>query len=495
MLEGEHLAVPRPNLLFITADDMNYDSPGCYGSTTPDITPNIDCLAHESMAFTNAHVTIAVCMPSREVLMTGRYPYRNGGEGFEPIRSDIPTLQEELHKAGYLNGILGKETHLAPVEKFCWDHLIPMQQLGRGRDPQLYYRYSDELIHRARKEDRPFFLMANSHDPHRPFAGSDQEQQKWGDDRPAFRRTIDPGEVEVPGFLPDIPKVRKEIAEYYTSVHRCDETVGMVLQALDDNGLSDETLVMFISDNGMAFPFAKTNCYLNSTKTPWLVRWPGHVKGGRVDSVHMISGVDYMPTILEAAGLAGVEGLDGTSMVPLLRGEDQEGRDFVFTEFHETAANSRYPMRCVQSPRLGYIINFWSDGGTVFLNESQSGRTFRAMVAAAGKDEDIESRVRLFQYRVPEEFYDFQNDPNGLHNLIDDPAYREEIDRFRQVLLAKMETTGDPALAAFRQNSPRAISDFMASQRRKGERSRIRKMEARGKSPPSDRSSPGVGKT
>ena len=111
------MAPARPNLLFITADDMNYDSPGCYGSRTPDITPNIDSLASEGMAFTNAHVTIAVCMPSREVLMTGRYPYRNGGEGFEPIRKDVPTLQEQLHEAGYLNGILGKENHLAPVEK------------------------------------------------------------------------------------------------------------------------------------------------------------------------------------------------------------------------------------------------------------------------------------------------------------------------------------------------------------------------------------------
>jgi N-sulfoglucosamine sulfohydrolase len=473
------LAPARPNLLFITADDMNYDSPGCYGSRTPDITPNIDNLASEGMAFTNAHVTIAVCMPSREVLMTGRYPYRNGGEGFEPIRKDVPTLQEQLHEAGYLNGILGKENHLAPVEKFCWDHLIPMHKLGRGRDPGLYYRYSDQLFRRARKEGRPFFLMANSHDPHRPFAGSDQETQKWGDDRPAFDRAIDPGEVEVPGFLPDIPEVRREIGEYYTSVHRCDETVGMVLQALDDNGLSDETLVMLISDNGMAFPFAKTNCYLNSTKTPWLVRWPGYVREGTVDSVNMISGVDYMPTILEAAGLPAVEGLDGKSMMPLLLGGKQGGREYVFTEFHETAANRRYPMRCVQTPRLGYIINFWSDGGTVFMNESQSGRTFKAMVSAAEDDESIESRVRLFQYRVPEEFYDFAKDPNGLHNLIDDPAYQWEIERLRQALLAKMAGTGDPALAAFRQRSPRAIADFMACQRKKGEDSRIRKMEAR----------------
>ena len=480
MVEGEHLANTKgPNFLFVTADDMNYDSPGCYGSTTPDITPNIDSLAGESVAFTNAHVTIAVCMPSREVLMTGRYPYRNGGEGFEPIRRSVPTLQEQLHEAGYLNGILGKETHLAPVEKFCWDFLIPAHQLGRGRHPQLYYRYCDEFFQRARKEGRPFFLMANSHDPHRPFAGSDQERGKWGDDRPAFERAVEPEEVEVPGFLPDIPEVRREIAEYYTSVHRCDETVGMVLQALDDNGLSDDTMVMFISDNGMAFPFAKTNCYLNSTKTPWLVRWPGQVRKGRADRINMISAVDYMPTILDAAGLPPVDGLDGQSLIPLLRGEAQEGRRLVFTEFHETAANRRYPMRCVQSIRFGYIVNFWSDGATIFLNESQSGRTFKAMLEAAKEDGSVESRVGLFQYRVPEEFYDFERDPNGLHNLIDDPTYEEEIDGFRKALLSKMEATADPGLNAFRQRSPEAIADFMASQRKKADESRARKMRAR----------------
>ena len=473
------MALPSTNLLLITADDMNYDSPGCFGSITPGITPNIDSIAEEGTAFRNAHVSIAVCMPSREVLMTGRYPYRNGGEGFEPIRRDIPTLQETLHRAGYLNCILGKESHLAPVDKFCWDQLTPMQQLGRGRNPELYYKYADQFLKKAREKGRPFFLMANSHDPHRPFAGSDQERKKWGDDRPDFRRSIDLEEVEVPGFLPDIPEVRKEIAEYYTSVYRCDETVGMILQALDDSGFSDETMVMFLSDNGMALPFAKTNCYLNSTKTPWLVRWPGHVKGGVEVESSMISGVDYMPTVLEAAGLPEVKGLDGCSMVPLLHGESQSGDGYVFTEFHETAANRRYPMRCVQSSSHGYIINFWSDGRTVFLNESQSGRTFRAMQEAADSDESIESRVRLFQYRVQEEFYDFTKDPNAIHNLIDDPDQGERIDRFREVLLDKMQRTGDPAMTAFKGRSPEAISNFMESQRKKGERSRERKMRAR----------------
>jgi len=118
----------RVNVLLITADDMNYDSPGVTGCKVPDVTPNIDRLASEGMRFEHAHINIAVCQPARSVLMTGRYPHRNGAKGFEPIRSDVPTLQESLRAAGYLNGIMAKVGHLAPIEKFCWDTVVPASQ-------------------------------------------------------------------------------------------------------------------------------------------------------------------------------------------------------------------------------------------------------------------------------------------------------------------------------------------------------------------------------
>lgn len=129
-------------------------------------------------------------------------------------------------------------------------------------------------------EKKPFFLMANSHDPYRPFAGSDQEARQWGEDPPEYSRKILPEEVRVPPFLPDLPEVRREVAEYMTSAHRCDETVDAVLAALKESGFEDNTLVMFISDNGMSFPFAKAICCLTSTKTPWIARWPGKIRPG-----------------------------------------------------------------------------------------------------------------------------------------------------------------------------------------------------------------------
>src|SRR5574340_563015 len=433
----------RPlNFLLITADDMNWSTPGCFGGKVPNLTPNIDRLASQGLRFQRAHVTVAVCQPSRSVLMTGRYPYRNGAEGFNAIREDVPTLQEQLHAAGYMNGIMAKNGHLAPRAKFCWDFYITPDQLGQGRSPKDYYRYTKEFLEKAKVARQPFFLMANSQDPHRPFAGSDQEMKNFGEHLP-YSRKIEPREAIVPGFLPDIPKVRQEVSEYMTSAHRCDETVGQVLRALSESGMENDTLVMFLSDNGMSFPFSKTNCYLNSTRTPWIVRWPGKTKAGALNRQEFISGIDFTPTILQAAGLKQIDGVDGRSFLPLLTGARQQGRDRVFTVFHETCGKQRVEMRCVQDARFGYIYNAWSDGKRIFRNESQNGLTFNAMKEAAATDPRIAERVKLFLYRVPEELYDFQADPDGLRNLAGDPKYKPELERLRRMLRENMVRTGD----------------------------------------------------
>jgi len=462
----------RPNILLITADDMNYNSPGCYGSSIPGITPSIDRLAEEGMQFSNAHVNISVCQPCRQSLMTGRYAFRHGGEGFNPIRLEVPTLGEQLRAAGYWNGILGKAKHLKPDSKFCMDFVRGEKALasgmGIGRDPTKYKAFAREFFNQARARGKPFFLMANSHDPHRPFAGSEDEKKSWGKDLPEVRRWITEKEVTVPGFLPDIPDVRKEIAEYYTSVYRCDEVVGSILEALDESGCRENTVVTFLSDNGMSFPFAKANCYLNSTKTPWIVRWPGKIRAGYVNNKDFISGIDFMPAVLEIVGLPQIDGMDGRSFVPLLQGKSQPGRDSVFTEFHQTYAKNRYPMRCVQTAQFGYIFNFWPDGQTKMTMDSTSGLSFKAMQNAALKNREIESRVRLFSYRIPEEFYKLDQDPNALENLIQDARFSDEIKVFRKRIEAYMVEAGDPALEAYRhRENQEEIARFMQEQRKK----------------------------
>jgi len=313
--------------------------------------------------------------------------------------------------------------------------------------------------------DRPFFLMANSHDPPRPFYGNDRAEWYSESDPPAVppSRTFDPEEVVVHGFLSDIPDVRLEIAEYYNSVRRCDDTVGRLLDALRESGAEDRTLVMFLSDNGMAFPFAKTNCYLNSTRTPWIARWPEVVDSGRVDAEHFVSGIDITPTILDAAGVAIPGGMDGFSFAPVLRGESQDGREMVFTQFHQTSARRNFPMRCVQTRRFGYIFNPWSDGEYEFKNESQSGRSWKAMDEAAKTNPEIAERTKLFSYRVLEEFYDFENDPDALNNLIHEPDYADEVKNLRNALEKWMVEVEDPALDAFRNRASRqALDDLMA---------------------------------
>lgn len=453
----------RPNILLITADDMNYNTPDCFGGPVPGVTPNIDRLASEGIRFEHAHVTISICMPSREALMTGRYPLRFCEKGgFQPVFEDVPVLQESLHQAGYINGIFGKVNNLRPGRKFHWSMTRSFSELGCGRDAGIYYQSCKEFFELASSEQKPFFLMVNSHDPHRPFHGSQQEQRiynrKWKkkgikmEDIPAPSRVYKPEEVVVPEFIPGIPTVRKETAQYYSSARRCDDTAGATLRALEESGMAGNTLVMFLSDNGMSMPYSKANCYLNSTKTPWIVRWPGQIQPGSVDDRHFISGIDYMPTILEAAGLPQPPGMDGRSFLPLLYGQRQRGREHVFTVFHETSHPRVFPMRCVQDEDFGYIFNAWSDGQTRYDSEGMSGLTMQAMREASSENPDIAGRVEFYTYRTPEELYNLSKDPNALHNLAGDPEYQTELDRKRRMMLQWLENKNDPLLQQYRKH-------------------------------------------
>lgn len=461
----------RTNILLIVADDLNYTSVGAFGCPIPNVTPNIDQLAKEGIRFTNAHVTSSVCQPSRGAIMTGMYGFHSGVEGFEHMTKDYHTLTEYLRKAGYLTGILGKVGHSMPkfdTEREKLDLCKDMSELGFGRDPQKYHEFAKSLFIQSKNLDKPFFLMANSHDPHRPFAGSDDERKNQAftaaqnkGDIPNPSKTFNPNEIAVPGFLPDLPNVRKEVAQYYSSVRRCDDTVGEILKALNESGLYKNTLIIFISDNGMSFPYSKTNCYLNSTKTPFIAKWAGVIKPD-VDSTHFISGIDFLPTFLEVTNTPIPGNIDGFSFLPLLKRQKQSGRDKVFTQFYETAANKRYPMRAVQNRRFGYIFNPWSDGQRLFRNESQAGLTFKAMKEAATQDNEIKRRVDFFLLRAVEEFYDFVKDPDALHNLIDVPEYANEIQKMRKEMKMWMIKYNDPALTAFEhRNSKDALIKYI----------------------------------
>ncbi|HSF45675.1 MAG TPA: sulfatase-like hydrolase/transferase, partial [Chitinophagaceae bacterium] len=373
---------------------------------------------------------------------------------------------------GYINGILGKEIHHQPVEKYFWDYIPFITEKdsiwrgGHSRNPALFGEYSAKFFKMAKAQGKPFFLVANSHDPHRPFVGTAADSAEFGKNRPPVTRQYSPEEISVPAYLPDIPDVRKETAQYYSSVYRADLSVGAVLEALSKSGMADNTIVIFLSDHGASFPFGKSQCYLNSNKTPLIVKWPNKIKAGSVDSTHFVSGIDIMPTILEASGLSPVKGIDGRSCLPLFFQRKQSNRQDIFITYYQVFSKMRYPMRSVQDNRFGYIYNFWSDGELNISGDALGGLTWKAMVEAGKSDKEIAKRVELFRHRVPEEFYDFRNDPDALHNLIDDPAYAGEIEKFRKRMVELMVQYHDPAMEVFvHRNKPGVVKEFMDQQK------------------------------
>lgn len=442
-------AFGAPNILFITVDDMNADSLGVYGCPVKETTPNLDRLAGEGMRFEHAHVQAPNCTPSRNVFQTGCYPHNSGVEGFYDVEPDYPILPDLLKAAGYRTGIWGKVADTTPRSNYAWDEVIHLHGKGMSKNSEAVGKAALQFIEESQDKGLPFYLVMNISDPHHPLFGS-KASEKSGYDRYPPSHVYTEDEVVVPGFLPDIPGVREEVTRYYNSVRRADDIVGAILEALSASGQAENTVVVFISDHGMPFPFAKTNLYRHSTRTPWLVRFPDVVKPGSVDSEHMISAIDFMPTILALCGIDPPAGLDGRSFLPLLKGEPQTGRDRVFTEYHENAGGIRNPMRAIQTRRFGYIFNPWSDGQRLFKSATLYSESYKAMKMAGETNEAIAARVGFFNHRVVEELYDYEKDPDALNNLIANPEYADIVERLRGELEVHMEQAGDPALDVFR---------------------------------------------
>lgn len=438
-------AVPaseRPNFLIVTVDDMNCDSVGVYGCPI-DATPHMDQLAAAGLRFQHAHVQVGNCMPSRNVMWSGRYPHSNRVEGFYQVRSpDYPILVDLMKSAGYFTAIRGKATHSTPYNPYAWDLVLDVPQGGRNlKNVQSYFDSAQEAI--AASGDKPFCVMVNISDPHKPFYSGRQDPHQP-------TKVFGTDDVPIPGFLFDAPDVRKELAAYYSSVRRADDCVGAVLKALDESGEAERTVVIFLSDHGMPLPFAKTQLYYHSTRTPLMVRWPGVTQAGTVDSKHVVSAVDLLPTLLDVAQIEKPAGLQGRSFAQVLKGRGQDDRDFAFTVYNENSGGVRQPMRAVNSKRFGYIFNPWSDGRREVKGATVGTATFRAMKRLAESDPAIARRLRTFVFREREEFFDYSSDPDALHNLINDPRYADEIARHRRAMEDFMAASEDHLLEVFR---------------------------------------------
>ncbi len=429
------------NLLVITADDLNADSGGWNGSKLG-ATPNLDAFAEKSHRFVNSHVTVPICQPGRSALMTGRVPHRNGALGFNPVRRDVPTLPEILRDQGYYTAVIAKAAHMAPPEKFPW-HATGDQALGK--QPARFGEKFREMLASAAKDQKPFFINANICDPHRPFL-KDPGNRAKPDDAAHGARVYEPEEVSVPPFLEDIPRVREEVAQYYSSVSRFDVAFGLVMKELTDAGRDADTVVVFMSDHGMSFPFSKATVYVNGTSSPVLIRIPGMKQPQ--SRPEFVSSVDVMPSLLELLEVKPPAGMDGRSWLPLLTGKRQPDRDFVVTHVNTVSSGKSFAQRCVRTKDRSLMFHPWVGGKDRFRVEAMSGLSFAAMNSST--DAKVQARVRQLVDGETLMLFDTAADPTERKNLIHDPRYANDLAELSKRLLQHMKKTNDPQMNAFK---------------------------------------------
>ncbi len=352
----------KQNVVFILADDMSPDLSllGTKGIETP----NIDALAKQGVYFTNAFSASASCSPSRTAILTGMWPHSNGNwrnvhtpplnlpdKAFSRqthiidkvgIGHDVPTLPEIFKANGYYTAITQK-LHLSPAWRYPYDARNPVQSTPQ-RFKQAMHRFIEEA------GDQPLFVHANVAAPHRPYRAHLKNNPK--------QELPDADSIDVPPFLPDTPGVRRDVQEYLACVEIADSCVGAILEALEEAGIRDETLIFFTSDQGMPIHHAKASGYPGGTRIPLAVVGP-NIEGGRMNGA-AVSQIDYAPTILDYSGIEIPDAMQGDSLRPILDGGDViPGRKYVFAEHNSHGPDPRefYPQRVVTDGHWYYIYN------------------------------------------------------------------------------------------------------------------------------------------
>ncbi len=425
---------PRPNIVLIIADDMAWDDCGAYGH--PRIrTPNLDRLAADGMLFRNAFLTTSSCSPSRSSIITGLYPHQTDAQQLHwELPREKVTFVEKLKAAGYWTAQAGK-WHLGNQVKDRFDFLAGEStdalQRSFGQlppdDKSGAHLWVPLLEHRPKNQ--PFFLWLAADDPHRGY----QEEII------AHPHTLD--DVILPPYVPDAASVRKDFTMYYDEISRLDDYVGKVVETLDRQGVSDNTLILFITDNGRPFPRDKTTLYDSGIKTPWIVKWPSVVKAGTHCDA-LVSTVDIATTFL---GLADAEPLvqsPGVDWRVLLTDPDAKIRDRVYGQAHWHDHENF--VRAVRDERFKYIKTFFNDLPLTPPADALNGGAFgeiRRLRETGQLEKDLEALY--FSARPMEALYDLENDPYELHNLAEDPDHQETLQRLRNDLGAFMARFDD----------------------------------------------------
>lgn len=454
-----------PNILLITLDDMNWDSPSCYGGILDDLTPNIDNLAKSGILFTNAYVQASNCSPSRTVIQTGLYPHQSGMRGFYYVKPNNNTLPEILKKQGYFTGVINKlsDSSLSPDFKRYWDEIFGFKG-GEARSAKAYKAQLTSFLKNVEDSKKPFYCVVNIADPHKPFF-NDGESKKKGFDKFEPSKIYSLNDVEIPKFLVHHPKIKQETLNYYNSVKRGDDCVGEILKTIHESKFKENTVIILLSDHGMPLPFAKSSLYPNGIRTPLIISWPEKIKPESINNTNLVSAIDLAPTVLELTNTTIPKNYEGESFAKLLYGTKMNTHNYIYAQFDENAGGIPRPSRTIINNTYGYIFNPWATGELTFKSAADYHTSYKVMKHLAESDSIAKKRFNYWVYRTPEELYDYENDPNGLHNLIDDPKYNAILNELRAQLMAQMRKTNDYVLPALEHKSDlKYLNEWMAFQ-------------------------------
>jgi N-sulfoglucosamine sulfohydrolase len=503
----------RPNVLLLTVDDLNYDTPGCMGNPMDDVTPHLDDLASQGYLFQQAYGTYPICGPARHSIFTGLYPHHHGhmGHGDVPPKwwerahgdREITGLSTRFQEQGYVTATANK--HGWAGAEWDLDEFVTVA----GRDPERCYDLTQDTIEVATDRGDPFFLNVNVVDPHRYWAGAPNESPEWAERTldsgaeavedsdgaslpwPDPPRSVDPEDVFVPPQYPDEPEIRERLTYYYDSVARMDESIGRTLQALEDSGHGEDTIVVFVGDHGIAWAYGKWSLYPSGVRTPVIVRWPGVVESGQRDSSHLFSTVDIVPTLCDLVDIDVPEALDGHSAAPLARGETTDWpRSEAFSCFNymnishpsssigeaereeyvrDLASRTQQyrPMRALHTAEYTYIWNGWpGDHRYLPIEMGSNSPVLRILEQKAEPDQylhlgdiwgkhgsssrtdeseypDYAERIDCYRFRTTEELYETVSDPGCLQNLARDPEYADTLATFRSKMHTFLAETDD----------------------------------------------------
>lgn len=431
--------VVRPNILFILADDWSYPYASIYGDRTIK-TPNLDKLAQHGTVFTNAYCASPSCTPSRAAMLTGRYPH-NLGEGVNlcgKLEHSIPTYVQILQKEGY--SVAFDRKGWAPGD---------FRKMGYTQNPAGDSARFEPFIDKLPK-GKPFFFWFGTNDPHRPFDPGDGKKSG-----------IDPQKIHLPAFLPDVPEIRGDVADYLSEVERFDREIGELLATLKSAGQLENTIIVVASDNGMPFPHAKANLYDYGTRVPLVISQFSGKESQPKRNDSFVNLIDLMPTFLDWADVKQRPEVDGLSLVPILTGRKTVHRSEVFLERErhclcraELDYGAGYPMRAIRTKDYLYIRNFRPNrvpAGDESIPNTPSvfgdvdGGPTKVYMMDHRNDALVKPLFALgFAKRPAEELYILKNDPYNLHNQAGVSTYAGVKKELRQRLDNWMRQENDP---------------------------------------------------